>query len=170
MSALLEPYKVKKPTGSDLRMLQGDSQLVIVTGRSVTTPLPLKGHLHFDALTNHSDTTASTLTNLFYQLERNPRHISKLRVEIAPHMSPEGDFPNLKLQYLQHLNAVINETLRLHPPVSTALQRKTPSGGIEIGTMYVPGGTTVWCPQYVISRSKFSNIRTPKLQLNTICR
>ena len=33
MSVLLVPWKDKKPTGSDLKMLQGDCQLIIVAGR-----------------------------------------------------------------------------------------------------------------------------------------
>ena len=35
MSFLLEPWKEKSPVGSDLNMLQGDSQLIVVAGRSL---------------------------------------------------------------------------------------------------------------------------------------
>ena len=34
-SFLIEPFKDEKPKGFDLNMLQGDSQLIIVAGRSV---------------------------------------------------------------------------------------------------------------------------------------
>ena len=33
MFFLLDPWKDEKPTGSDLNMLQGDSQLIVVAGR-----------------------------------------------------------------------------------------------------------------------------------------
>jgi cytochrome P450 len=78
-----------------------------------------------------------------------------LREEILPLVEASGEIPHLKLQYLDHLNAVINETLRLHPPVPTAIPRLTPPEGIQIGDTFVPGNTTVWCPQYVLGRSKF---------------
>jgi hypothetical protein len=35
MTALLEPWKEKAPTESEEKMLQGDSQLIIVAGRYV---------------------------------------------------------------------------------------------------------------------------------------
>ncbi|TVY81920.1 Tryprostatin B 6-hydroxylase [Lachnellula suecica] len=133
MSSLLEPWKDKKPTGFDLKMLQGDSQLIIVAG---------------------SDTTAATLTCLFYELAKNPAEISKLREEILSTVGPDENIMHQQLQYLKHLNAVINETLRLHPPVGTALQRTTPREGIQIGATYIPGDITVWCPQYVIGRNE----------------
>ncbi|EUC44426.1 hypothetical protein COCMIDRAFT_98257 [Bipolaris oryzae ATCC 44560] len=130
---LLKPYNGSKPSGAELKVLQGDTQLIVVAG---------------------SDTTATTLASLFYELVQNPKHIDLIRQEIAPHMGPNGDIVHQPLQYLEHLNAVIDETLRLHPPVGTGLQRKTPPGGIEIGGTFIPGNTTVSCPQYVIGRSE----------------
>jgi cytochrome P450 len=84
---------------------------------------------------------------------RHPEHIAKLREEIAPHLT-DNEVSNVKIQKLDHLNAVINEALRLHPPVPTALQRLTPPEGINIGDTFIPGNMTVWCPQYVIGRSE----------------
>ncbi|KAI9874353.1 MAG: hypothetical protein M1830_009845 [Pleopsidium flavum] len=141
MSALLDPWKNNNPTGTDLAMLQGDAQLIVVAG---------------------SDTTAATLTYIFYELARNPCQLSKLRDEVATHVTSFGDVSHQKIQYLDHLNGVINETLRLHPPVPTALQRNTPPEGIKIGETYVPGNMTVWCPQYVIGRSEkiYTNAQT----------
>ena len=60
------------------------------------------------------------------------------------------------LQYLPHLNGVINETLRLYPGVPTAMQRLTPPEGLDINGTFVPGNTVVYCPQYAICRSMFS--------------
>lgn len=59
-----------------------------------------------------------------------------------------------KISQLDHLNGVIFEALRLHPPVPTALQRKTPPSGIEIDGTFIPGNTTVYCPQYSIGRDE----------------
>jgi cytochrome P450 len=89
-------------------------------------------------------------------LAKDPQHVSKLREEIAPVVEPSGEVSNFKLQYLDHLNAIINETLRLHPPVPTAIPRLTPPEGITIGDTYVPGNITVWCPPYVLGRSQYN--------------
>lgn len=90
-----------------------------------------------------------------HELARNPEHISKLRDELAPHMpNPHTAALHQDIANLDHLNAVIYETLRLYPPVPTALPRKTPPEGIEINGVHIPGDMTVWCPQYPIGRSK----------------
>jgi tryprostatin B 6-hydroxylase len=120
-------------------MLRGDSQLIVVAG---------------------SDTTASTLTHIFFELATNPSHIAHLRKEILAiqstgESSTSRGISHKNLQTLDHLNGVIFESLRLHPPVPTALQRLTPPEGIEIENTFIPGNTTVWCPQYVMGRSEF---------------
>jgi tryprostatin B 6-hydroxylase len=67
---------------------------------------------------------------------------------------PSGDVLNEKIVNLQHLNAVIQETLRLHPPVPSLIQRKTPPEGIVIDGTVIPGNMIISCPQYVIGRSE----------------
>lgn len=103
----------------------------------------------------HSDTTATSLTHIFYELARNPEHIYKVCEEIARHISPSGDIDDQNLKYAHHLNCVIHETLRLYPPVPTALQRLTPPEGLQIGDTHIPGNVTVWCSQYAMGRSSF---------------
>lgn len=36
MSTLLGPYKYAKPTEKDMELLRGDSQLIVVAGRSLS--------------------------------------------------------------------------------------------------------------------------------------
>ena len=114
-------------------------------------------------LSLHSDTTATTLTHIIYELARHPSNIPKLRKELAsidPSIRP-NKIHHLQLQHLDHLNGVISETLRLHPPVPTALQRLTPPEGLTIGGVFIPGNTTVWSPQYVLGRCKLSSQHQP---------
>jgi tryprostatin B 6-hydroxylase len=101
-----------------------------------------------------SDTTATTLAAIIYELAQHPEHVALLREELAPHIESSGEVLNEKISNLKHLNAVINEALRMHPPVPTALQRKTPPEGITVDGTYIPGNTTVICPQYVLGKSK----------------
>ena len=106
--------------------------------------------------THYSDTVSSTLIHIFYQLACNPEHIPKLREEIALHIDPSEEILDQKLQNAEHLNGVIFEALRLHPPVPTAIPRLTPPEGLQIGQTYIPGNVTVWCSQYAIGRSTFA--------------
>ena len=100
------------------------------------------------------------------ELARHPQQVDKLRDELAACMpDPNADIQNQEIANLDHLNAIINETLRLYPPVPTAMTRTTPPEGIEIGEHHIPGDMTVWCPQYAIARSKESTHKPPRLEL-----
>lgn len=160
MSTLLEPYKDSKPTENEMKMLRGDSQLIVVAGRSPLALFYQNSDFSLEVCrktdtTFHSDTTATSLTHILYELARNPEHISKLCEEIARLVSPSEDIDDQNLKYAHHLNGVIHETLRLYPPVPTALQRLTPPEGLQIGNTHIPGNVTVWCSQYAMGRSSF---------------
>ncbi|KAL1990145.1 hypothetical protein VTN49DRAFT_5984 [Thermomyces lanuginosus] len=133
-ASLLAPVGQRVLTTEEMNELMGDTQLLITAG---------------------SDTTASTLTTIVYELARMPEEVAKLRAELAP-FEPEvaGEFSHERIAALPHLNGFINETLRLHPPIPSTIQRKTPLGGIEIDGIYIPGNVTVFCPQYIIGRSE----------------
>lgn len=92
-----------------------------------------------------------------FMLAKHPQHVAKLRQELE---LPTRDSPNAVTHddrvHLEHLNAVINETLRLYPPVPTTIYRLTPDEGVMIDDVYIPGGMSVMAPQYAIGRSKLS--------------
>ncbi|KAK3712159.1 hypothetical protein LTR37_009250 [Vermiconidia calcicola] len=110
-------------------MLRADARLIIVAG---------------------SDTTASTLTYLFYHLASNPEAVRKLRVELEPLIV--GDWSDKTINHAQYLNGCINEALRLHPAVPSGVQRMMPPEGMEVDGRHVPGGTIFYMPQYVMGR------------------
>lgn len=63
------------------------------------------------------DTTASTLTWLFYELASNPR-VQQKAYEEAMSLFPNVDPVSLdEIRSLKYLKDCVNETLRLHPPV-----------------------------------------------------
>lgn len=114
--------------------LIGDSRLVIVAG---------------------SDTTAATLTHLFYYIAQDPSHTETLGKELKPLTQPDGTFDNKDLMNTNYLGGMINEALRLHPPVPSGLSRQTPAEGIMIGEMQVPGDIIVSVPLWSVGRCEF---------------
>ncbi|KAF8816493.1 cytochrome P450 [Phlegmacium glaucopus] len=104
-----------------------------------------------------SDTTASVLSNIVYYLICNPEYQQRLRDEFDESLPLETDEPiksNL-LATLPFLNAVINEALRLQPPVPTSLQRAPPigsSGKVLGSNMIITEGTAILVPPYAIHR------------------
>lgn len=90
----------------DRRELQQDCMLMVVAG---------------------SDTTSNTMTFCLYELARHPKVVARLREEleslISEPLRPQ-EFDTLR-DSAHLLNACINETLRLWPPVPSGLQRTT---------------------------------------------
>jgi cytochrome P450 len=88
-----------------------------------------------------SDTTAISLRAVIYHLLKNGQCKAKLLDEIDSVMSAESSSAivtvdqSKKMPYLQ---ACMYEALRLHPAVGMSLPRTTPSGGISIGTHFIP--------------------------------
>nr|POE48007.1 cytochrome p450 52a13 [Quercus suber] len=105
------------------------------------------------------DTTAVTLSWLFYELSRQPQIVHKLRQEILNHVGlhERPSYTNLKdMRYLQH---TINECLRLYPVVPynvrVALEDTTlPRGGGPDGNepIGVSEGTPVGYSTLVLQR------------------
>ncbi|CCM00869.1 uncharacterized protein FIBRA_02915 [Fibroporia radiculosa] len=122
-------------------------------------PVPLPAVLSnaVTAIIAGSDTTTSTLTAAMCFLIENRSCFTRLRAEIDAAF-PFGQVAPTeagKLAQLEYLNAVINETLRMEPPVRTGLQRAPApkSGGHMLGSsIFLPEGTAVYASPYVYHR------------------
>jgi len=93
----------------------------------------------------------STAVFLMYHIANDPEQIVNIRKELD---TIDDITDHSQLQYLTHLNAVIDETLRLHPSVPSGGLRDTPPEGITIGSTYIPGNTIVLIPHYSLGRRK----------------
>ncbi|KAI0553289.1 cytochrome P450 [Xylaria curta] len=97
-----------------------------------------------------SDPVRIVLTFLIRHLIRSPEHLVLIRKELSSINSRDYK----ALQYLEHLNACIYETLRLYPAVPSAGLRLPPNEGITVNGVFIPKGTTLVTPQYSLHRDE----------------
>jgi len=62
------------------------------------------------------------------------------------------------LSKLLRLDAAINETPRLHPPVPSGLQREAPAEGLLVGNVFIPGNTLVQLTLHTVFRGLLLNV------------
>lgn len=127
----------------DRRELQQDCMLMVVAG---------------------SDTTSNAMTFCLYELARHPNVVARLREELDPVVSERlqpQDFDTLR-DSAPLLNACINETLRLWPPVPSGLQRTTTSSLTLPDDARGSQGKIVLPPDTVASTHTWTVHRDPK--------
>lgn len=139
-ASLIKSVRGGDLTPEDIHRLNGDARIVLIAG---------------------SDTSGSALTAIFYLLAHHPDEVDKLRRELEPYRNADDsadEFLHSQIAHLPHLNGVINEALRLFPPVLGVLPRKTPREGIVVQGVHIPGDMTVYCPQWVMGRCEFLRV------------
>ncbi|KAI1396057.1 cytochrome P450 [Hypoxylon fuscum] len=111
------------------------------------------------------DTNASMLQWAFYELSRTPRALKAVRDELDEILGPESDPQTIcvtlaqngehLLPRMHYINAVIKETLRLHPPAAT-VRMTEPGTGFTVhtstGEEYCLDGVIMYSCQSVIQR------------------
>lgn len=90
-----------------------------------------------------AETTGISLSAAVYFLWKNPHTLAKLRQELYARKSG-GNFHDLvtvkDTADCRYLQAVIKETLRLHPGNGLGLTRIIPKGGLTLSGRYFPEG------------------------------
>ncbi|KKY13964.1 putative cytochrome p450 [Diplodia seriata] len=141
---LIQAYEEKKPWGAKtIEGLDDDTRSLVMAG---------------------ADTATATMTNFFYYLSLYPeiqRELHASIVEMVPASAladPATLTPDL-LDRVPLLEAIINETLRLQPPIPSGNPRVTPAEGLYVrdakyGDIDIPGNTVVYMPQWVIQRDE----------------
>ena len=120
-----------KDDAETTKWLHGDSRVLIVAG---------------------TETVATTLTHIFYYLAKDPAQVRKVREEIESLMRPDEPFNAQSMVNAKHLNGIINEALRLHPPSPAGGFRTTPPQGITVDDIFIPGGVNICVPLYSLGR------------------
>lgn len=128
-----------KDTGLSIAEIQADCYVIIIGG---------------------SETTATLLSGAVYYLLRNPTWMGKLKTEIRTAFKSQDEITFTSVSALPTLLAVLNESLRIYPPVPSKLPRGVPAGGAVVDGKFVPAGTAVSVCQWAASRSAM-NFKDP---------
>jgi cytochrome P450 len=113
--------------------------------------------LHADAnllIAAGSDGVAVTLAASVFYLLHNPETLKKLTHEIRTSFSAPEDIRLPKLNSLPYLQAIYEETLRISPPVPSALPREVLSGGLDVDGLHIPAGIDVGVAAYSIHHNE----------------
>lgn len=134
MSYILDSPSTRfNTTAEEQNWLVSDSRLIVVAG---------------------SDKTTTALAFAYCYLAKNPSQVKKLRIELE-NADYQANSSNLSiLQSLNHLNSIINETLRTHPPIANGVYRLSPPEGFHIGDHQIPGEINILTPSWTIQRCK----------------
>ncbi|KAF1998223.1 cytochrome P450 [Amniculicola lignicola CBS 123094] len=86
---------------------------------------------------------SDVLCGAIYLLSKHPLALSKLVNELQDDLHEGEEFTISGVARLPFLHAVINETMRLYPPIPGGLRRQTPDGGASISGYFIPEKTVV---------------------------
>ncbi|KAL7949231.1 cytochrome P450 [Trichoderma barbatum] len=99
-----------------------------------------------------SETSSTVGTAIFYHLISSPPQYRRLQEELHSAFSSAADITGPALSSLPFLNAVVDEGLRIAPPVPGLLRRKCPGAIVE--GQFVPSGTIVSVSNWAIHHSE----------------
>ena len=103
-----------------------------------------------------SETTATALSGIMGNLLRNPDTMEKLLREIRDSFQHVSEIDAERVSSLSYLGAVIEEGLRLCPPVALGMPRVVPAGGATVSGHWLPGGTQVSAAGFASNRSSLN--------------
>lgn len=101
-----------------------------------------------------NDTTQITLTNIMFELASHPVQQKKLHDLLVAHLPVESQpvASYSELVQIPYLQACVDETMRLLPPVRFGLPRKTVQGGATISGHVIDAGVTVSSSVHTLHR------------------
>lgn len=98
-----------------------------------------------------TETTTSTIEWAMAELLHNPQALLEARRELQKTIGRGNLVEESNVTCLPYLQAIVNETLRLHPPAPFLIPRKA-EADIEVHNFVVPKGTQLFINAWVIGR------------------
>ncbi|KAK7303623.1 hypothetical protein RJT34_14534 [Clitoria ternatea] len=108
-------------------------------------------HLLHDLLVAGTDTTSYTLEWAMAELLHNPTTMSKAKKELEETVGLGNPIEESDIAKLPYLQAIMKETLRLHPPAPFLLPRKA-KVDVELNGFTIPKGAQVLINEWAIAR------------------
>ncbi|XP_021748899.1 cytochrome P450 76AD1-like [Chenopodium quinoa] len=108
-------------------------------------------HLLMDFFTAGTDTTSSTLEWAMTELLHSPEKMAKAQAELKQVLGENRIVGESDISKLPYLQAIVKETLRMHPPTVFLLPRKATSD-VELYGYVVPKNAQVFVNLWAISR------------------
>ncbi|XP_024988408.1 geraniol 8-hydroxylase-like isoform X2 [Cynara cardunculus var. scolymus] len=151
--AIVEEYISKRlqertaTSSSDASSSKDLMDLLLDMSQNEKSSINLVGirYLVFDLFIAGTETTSSTLEWAMAELINNPEKMSKARSELEEVIRKEDrTFEESDIARLPYLQAVVKETLRLHPPVTFLLPHKATTN-VEVQGYIVPKDAQILC-------------------------
>lgn len=103
-----------------------------------------------------ADTTAITLRAALYYILKNPLVYERLQKKVLAANPAESLAVTFKqASKIPYLEAVVRESMRMHPGVAMILERYVPEQGLQLPDgSFVPPGAIVGMNPYIITRNK----------------
>ncbi|KPM43740.1 Isotrichodermin C-15 hydroxylase [Neonectria ditissima] len=100
-----------------------------------------------------SETTATVLSAVTFYLCTHPDVLAKLADEVRSSFASEDEIDFSSVNGLKYLLAVLDETMRMFPPVGSSIPRKCQPNGDTINGQFIPGGTILDIWQWPLSHN-----------------
>jgi cytochrome P450 len=108
-----------------------------------------------------SDTTAIALREVTWRILTHKGSQSQVIAEIKRALLSrmgiedyEKPITWLESKEMEYLQALIKESLRIHPALGQIIPREVPEGGVELCGKFIPEGTIVGCNAWTVHRDK----------------
>ncbi|PIG81887.1 hypothetical protein AARAC_003711 [Aspergillus arachidicola] len=131
--------RLKRPRNEDLVSRVADWQLQENKEVSATSIAAILAEI----LIAGSHTSSATLATISMYLLTNHDARKKLQAELNTAFSNPDEITGSSTASLKYLEAVVNEGLRIYPPIPVSLPRIVPKGGDTVDGHFLPEGTIV---------------------------
>lgn len=130
---------------------------LIDTKQKYPDVMDVKGTLGIamSVISGAGDTTATTMAAILYHLISHPQVLQKLEEELdtAGITTPVPRYGETR--NLPYLDAVIKESMRLHPILNWPMERVVPKNGFTIANTFLPAGTSCGVSLSVMHMDRF---------------
>uniref|UniRef100_A0A803MCT9 Uncharacterized protein n=1 Tax=Chenopodium quinoa TaxID=63459 RepID=A0A803MCT9_CHEQI len=126
-------------------------QLTKLDDPATSLTLPQVKAILMDIVIGGTDTTAAMVEWAMAEMLQHPRVVRKFQEELTEVVGLNNTVEEVHLPKLKYLNAVVKETLRMHPS-SPLLIPHCPSKDTSVGGYMVPKGARIFLNVYAIQR------------------